>query len=126
MQYTVAEYVVLPEKRKAVKRALHEFVSKVRLHEPRTLYLVFWDEANGSFIHVMSFEDDAAEHRHSQSPYAGRFARIISPHCIGRPRFSEMDLSSASRKQWALAPPAPKRGRALRTRPPRAPSLRFP
>ena len=116
MQYTVAEYTVKPSKLKAVQKALGEFVAHVRQHEPRTLYLVFSDDTKCSFVHVMSFEDGEAERKHSQSRYVERFARTVSPYCVGRPLFSEMCLSTASRKQWLLQRRAPKRsrGRTLR------------
>ncbi|HEY2952757.1 MAG TPA: hypothetical protein VGK40_09250, partial [Verrucomicrobiae bacterium] len=93
MPYTVAEYTVVPAKLKAVQKALSEFVAQVRQHEPRTLYLVFSDDIKCSFVHVMSFENAEAERKHSQSLYVERFARTVSPHCVGRPVFSEMSLS---------------------------------
>jgi quinol monooxygenase YgiN len=127
MQYTVAEYTVKQAKLKAVQRALGEFVAQVRQHEPRTLYLVFSDDTKCTFVHVMAFENGAAERKHSQSRYVERFARTVSPHCVGKPVFSEMNLSTASRKQWMLAEPVRKRGtrRVLRQEKRRVPSFRF-
>ncbi len=129
MQYTVAEYTVRKDKLKTVKSALAKFVSQVRRHEPRTLYLVFGDDTQCAFVHVMAFEDDAAERQHSQSGYAETFARNVSPHCVGKPVFSQMHWSAASRQQWLLPPPTPaptRRGALLRQRRRRAPSLRYP
>src|SRR5262245_23854320 len=90
MQYTVAEYTVKPTKLKAVQKALGDFVGQVRRYEPRTLYLVFSDDLKCSFVHVMAFESVAAERKHSQSRYVERFAHLVSPHCVGKPVFSEM------------------------------------
>ena len=67
MQYTVARYIIAADKVRRVKKALAEFVAQVRHHEPRTLFLVFGDDTKGSFVHVMSFESEAAHRRHSLS-----------------------------------------------------------
>ena len=128
MSYTVAEYTVKPSKLKAVQKALSEFVAQVRKHEPRTLYLVFSDDTKCTFVHVMSFESAEAERKHSQSRYVGQFARIVSPHCVGKPVFSEMSLSTASRKHWSLEQSDRKRhsGKLLRQRKRGVPTFRYP
>jgi quinol monooxygenase YgiN len=102
MKYTLARYTVRPEKVREVKRAIAEFVSELRLHEPRTLYLVFREENAHSFAHWMSFENDAAERRHSQSKYNQHFVRKLMESCVGKPTFTVFDLFSSSRKHWPL------------------------
>lgn len=128
MPYTVAEYTVKPSQLKAVQKALSEFVAQVRKHEPRTLYLVFSDDTKCTFVHVMSFENEEAERKHSQSRHVERFARVVSPHCVGKPVFSEMSLSTASRKHWLLEQPVRKRGsgKMMRHRKRHAPTFRYP
>ena len=62
---------------KAVKKALSEFIGEVRKHEPRTLYLIFREDGQHTFVHWMWFENEAAERRHSQSRYNDRFAKKL-------------------------------------------------
>ena len=98
----MARYTVRPEKVKEVKRALAEFISEVRRHEPRTLYLVFREDGAHSFVHWMCFENDAAERRHSQSKYSQHLVRKLMEFCVGKPTFTDFDLFSSSRKHWPL------------------------
>ena len=102
MKYTLARYSVRPEKVKEVRRAIAEFVAEVRRHEPRTLYLVFREEGQHSFVHWMCFENDAAERRHSQAKYNQFFVRKLMESVVGKPIFTDFDLLSSSRKHWPL------------------------
>jgi quinol monooxygenase YgiN len=102
MTYVLARYTVRPEKLKEVKRAISDFVAEVRRHEPRTLYLVFRNEDKATFLHLMTFENEAAERRHSQSRYVDRFVKKLYPNCVGRPVFSDLSLFAASREHWHL------------------------
>jgi quinol monooxygenase YgiN len=104
MKYTMAIYTVRPEKVKAVKKAITEFITEVRKHEPRTLYLVFRENGQHTFVHWMSFEDEAAERRHSQSRYNDRLAKKLLEHGVGKASFTEFGLFAASKKHWALTP----------------------
>ncbi len=102
MKYTMARYTVKPDKVKEVKRAICEFVDEVRLHDPRTLYLVFREGTTATFLHLMCFENEAAQRRHELSRYNDRFAKKVFPNCVGRPTFSEINLFAASKKHWML------------------------
>jgi quinol monooxygenase YgiN len=102
MKYTMARYSVRPEKLKEVKRAIAEFVAAVRKHEPRTLYLVFREAHQPTFLHLMSFEDEAAERRHIESRYNDHFVKKLYPCCVGRPMFADLGQFAASRAQWRL------------------------
>lgn len=110
MKYTLASFTVKQEQLKPAKRALAELVAAIREHEPRTLFLVFREDSSATFFTVMSFENEAAERRHSQSRYVAQFARKLLPWCEGKPRFTEMSFFAGSRKQWLMerdAMPAP-------------------
>ena len=102
MKYTMAKYTVRPEKVKEVKRAIAEFVAEVRKHEPRTLYLVFRENGQHTFVHWMAFENEAAERRHSQSRYNDRFVKKLLLNCAGKPSFTDFQLFASSRKNWPL------------------------
>ena len=98
----MARYTVKQEKLKVVKKAIAEVVAQIRQHEPRTLYLVFREESTSTFVHLMSFENDAAERRHAQSRYIDHFVKKLYPNCLGKPTFAEFDLLGTTKKQWVL------------------------
>ena len=104
MKYTMARYTVRPETVKEVKKAIAEFIAEVRKNEPRTLFLVFREEGRHTFVHWMSFENEAAERRHAQSRYNDRFAKRLLEYGVGKPSFNEFRLLAASKKQWVLMP----------------------
>src|SRR2546423_4181004 len=103
MKYTMAKYTVRPEAVKAVKKAIAEFIAEVRKNEPRTLFLVFREEGQHTFLHWMSFENEAAERRHAQSKYNGHFVKKLVACGAGKPGFSEFRLLAASKNQWPLS-----------------------
>ena len=74
---------------KEVKKAIAEFIAEVRKHEPRTLFLVFREEGRHTFVHWMSFENEAAERRHAQSRYNDHLAKKLLECGAGKPAFSE-------------------------------------
>jgi quinol monooxygenase YgiN len=102
MKYVMAKYTVKQEKLKEVKRAIAEVVAEIRRHEPRTFYAVFREERQPTFLHLMSFENEAAERKHAQSRYIDRFVKRLYPHCAGKPVFVELKLAGSSRRQWSL------------------------
>jgi quinol monooxygenase YgiN len=102
MKYTMAKYTVKEERLKDVKRAIAEVVAEIRKREPRTLYLVFREESRPTFIHLMSFESEAARRKHAQSRYIDRFVKKVYPICEGKPVFAELTLFAGSRKQWVV------------------------
>jgi quinol monooxygenase YgiN len=102
MKYTMARYTVKPEAVKEVKRALAEFIAEVRSHEPKTLYIVFRENAQHTFVHWMAFENEAAERRHSQSHYNDRLVKKLIANCAGKPVFTEFGLFASTKKQWQL------------------------
>jgi quinol monooxygenase YgiN len=104
MKYTMARYTVKPERVKEVKRALAEFVAQVHKHEPRTLYLIFREEDQHTFVHWIGFENEAEERRHSQSSYNNRLVKTLMRGCVGKPTFSEFRLCGASKHYWTLNP----------------------
>ena len=104
MKYTMAKYTVKPETVKTVKRAIAEFVDEVRRHEPRTLYVVFREEGQHTFVHWMRFENEAAERRYAQARYTQRFAHKLLPALVGKAAFSEFRLFATTKKQWLLEP----------------------
>jgi quinol monooxygenase YgiN len=103
MKYIQARYTVRPEKVALVKKAISAFVSAIQLHEPRTLYVVFREGESPTFVHLMSFQSEAAERRHAKASYVDRFVKKLYPHCVGRPEFSDLGSFASSRADWMTA-----------------------
>jgi len=102
MKYLMSKYTVKEEKLKEIKKAISKVVAEIREHEPRTLYLVFREPGQPTFIHLMAFENEAAERKHAQSRYLDHFVKAVYPNCVGKPVFAELALFGASKLHWVL------------------------
>lgn len=91
--YRMATFVVRPAMLSTCKKAIAAFVSYVRRNEPRTrIYVSLQDrEEPTRFMHLMVFEDQAAERRHRISPGYKRFNDLISPYTVDGIRFADCD-----------------------------------
>ncbi|MGH2660023.1 MAG: putative quinol monooxygenase [Actinomycetota bacterium] len=79
--YGTARFSVKPEALDRCRSAIEEFVSYVRVNEPATqLYLSLQDRADPTrFLHVMIFDDEAAEDLHANSDAVKRFTEVLYP-----------------------------------------------
>ena len=70
------------------------FVAAVRQNEPGTLlYIAFEETANpSSFIHVMVFEDEAAERFHQTSSWVKAFTDALYPETVDGVQFTDLLL----------------------------------
>ena len=82
--YGTARFSVKPEALDRCRSAIEEFVSYVRASEPGTkLYLSLQDRADPTrFLHLFGFEDEAAEHVHSNSDAVKRFTDVLYPETV--------------------------------------------
>jgi quinol monooxygenase YgiN len=82
--YGTARFSVRPEALDRCRSAIEEFVTYVRENEPGTrLYLSLQDsEEPTRFLHVMIFEDDAAQTIHTNSKAVDRFTRTLYPETV--------------------------------------------
>jgi quinol monooxygenase YgiN len=82
--YGTARFGVKPEALDRCRSAIEEFVTYVRANEPGTkLYLSLQDaEEPTRFLHVMIFEDDAAENIHTNSEAVDRFTGVLYPETV--------------------------------------------
>jgi len=83
--YQTAEYQVTPEGLDRVKDAIREFVDYVRANEPGTrMYKAWQQQADPTrFVHLFTFEDEAAQTIHSESAAVQRFEAAYRPHLVG-------------------------------------------
>lgn len=82
--YGTARFSVKPEALNRCRSAIEEFVSYVRASEPGTkLYLSLQDRADPTrFLHLFAFEDEVAEHVHSNSDAVKRFTNALYPETV--------------------------------------------
>ena len=85
--YQTAHYQVRRESVDKVKGAVVEFVEYVRRHEPRTWFYAAWQEKSdpSKFVHLFTFEDQAAHELHGQSEAVRRFESVYQPELVGGP-----------------------------------------
>ncbi len=92
MVHRLAQYRVRPGKVEEVKQIVAAFVAAIAAHEPKTIYHAYQAEDHISFLHVMSFPDEAAEEAHSAASYTERFAAELYPVCEAGPSFTHLSL----------------------------------
>ena len=78
--HMMALYRVKKERLSEVKDAVARFVAAVKENEPGTLfYEAYQGRGDLSFFHIMTFEDEASEEAHRQTPHMEAFAKELYP-----------------------------------------------
>lgn len=88
--HNTARFGVKPESLDRAVGAIREFVDHVAASEPGTLFYVSLQESKDPtrFIHVMAFEDEAAEHVHANSEWVKQFTDVLYPETIDGVEFA--------------------------------------
>lgn len=80
----------------AVEKAIIAFVAKVA-DEPGTLRYESFRQADGvSYLHLMSFADDAAEEAHLHTDHAKKFLAQLKAKCDVQPAFTDLKMVSGA------------------------------
>ena len=89
-----ATFRVRPEAVERCLGAIREFVDHVEKNEPRTKLYALWRDRDDPtrFIHLMVFEDQAAEQTHSSSGAVKRFTDVLYPETVDGVTFRGFDL----------------------------------
>ncbi len=94
MKYRMMRFRVKAAEAAAVEKAIIDFVAKVA-DEPGTLRYESFREPDGvTFVHVMSFADDAAEKAHRETAHAKDFEEVLANACDMPPQ--AIDLRKVS------------------------------
>jgi quinol monooxygenase YgiN len=91
MIHKVARFKVKEDKVGECLDAIHEFLKAVR-EEPGTVkYEAYELPDKVSFIHLMTFHDEAAEAAHRESAHTKKFTDALYPHCEIQPEFIDVE-----------------------------------
>lgn len=87
--YVTARFAVRPEGMQASKEAIEKFVSYIKENEPGTrLYTSLQDEQDPTqFLHLMIFEDEAADEVHRGSEAVKQVTDVLYSETIGGTEF---------------------------------------
>lgn len=85
--YQTAHYQVRPDAVRAVVAAIEEFVHYVTESEPGSLMYTAWQQFDDPtrFVHLFTFEDEAAHQAHGRSDAVRRFESVYQPVLDGGP-----------------------------------------
>ena len=83
--YQTGGYQVGPSGVDKVTQAIKEFVAYVKANEPGTQMYLAWQQSDDPtrFLHLVIFENTAAQTRHGQSEAVRRFESIYRPEMVG-------------------------------------------
>jgi autoinducer 2-degrading protein len=98
MRHRIARFKVRASEVGAAEKAIIEFVSKVA-DEPGTLRYESYREADGvTYVHFMTFADEAAEKAHRETDHVKKFVADLYPRCEVQPVFVDLKkISGAGR-----------------------------
>jgi quinol monooxygenase YgiN len=96
MKYLTVRFRVRGSEVAAAEKAIIDFVAKVA-DEPATLRYESFREADGvSYLHFMSFADDAGEEAHRKTDHMKRFIAELYPKCEAQPVFTDLKMVSGA------------------------------
>jgi quinol monooxygenase YgiN len=97
--YKVVHYQVKQAELGTAKQAILEFVNAITQDEPQTVYEAFAQADGVSFVHFMSFRDEAAEKYHQSAPHTMKFVEVLYPRCEVAPQFTDLTLVGTTRRE---------------------------
>lgn len=96
--WKIVHYKVQPDKLARIRRAIEDFVGAIGQSEPQTFYEAYQAEDGRSFVHIMSFPDEATEKFHQSAPHTLRFVEVLYPSCEEAPVFTTLSLVGTTQK----------------------------
>ena len=92
-RHLTVRYKVKHDKVAEVKHALREFVEVIEREEPEIVrYESFQLGDVVTFVHFMSFPNEAVEERHRDAEHTRKFVEALYPNCEEEPVFTDLML----------------------------------
>ena len=93
-----ARFVIHPEARQSCEAAMREFLSAVDGEPGTRIYVALRERGDPTrFLHVMVFEDEAADERHRHAEHTKRFVEALYPHTLEGVAFNDFTLVNATK-----------------------------
>ena len=88
-----ARFAVHPDARERCEAAIREFVSAVEDEPGTTMYVALRERGDPTrFLHVMVFDDEAADERHRHAEHTRRFVEALYPHTLEGVAFNDFTM----------------------------------
>ena len=96
--FHTARFKIYPEAQAKVDQVINEFVAYSKANEPGTLsYISLQDKDDPtSYLHIFTFQDEAARELHANSPAVERFTAALYPETLADVEFSEYTLIAST------------------------------
>jgi quinol monooxygenase YgiN len=88
-----ARFTVHPDAREPCEAATREFVSALDSEPGTRVYVALRERGDPTrFLHVMVFDDEAADERHRQAEHTKRFVEALYPHTLEGVAFHDFTM----------------------------------
>ena len=88
-----ARFAVHPDARERCEAAIREFVSALDDEPGTRVYMALCERGDPTrFLHVMVFDDEAADERHRRAEHTKRFVETLYPHTLEGVAFNDFTM----------------------------------
>ena len=88
-----ARFAVHPDARERCEAAIREFVSALDDEPGTRVYMALCERGDPTrFLHVMVFDDEAADERHRHAEHTRRFVETLYPHTLEGVAFNDFTM----------------------------------
>ena len=88
-----ARFAVHPDARERCEAAIREFVSALDDEPGTRVYVALRERGDPTrFLHVMVFDDEAADERHRHAEHTKRFVETLYPHTLEGVAFNDFTM----------------------------------
>ena len=93
-----ARFAVHPDSRARCEAAIRELVSALDDEPGTRVYMALSERGDPTrFLHVMVFDDEAADERHRHAEHTKRFVETLYPHTLEGVAFNDFTLVNATK-----------------------------
>jgi quinol monooxygenase YgiN len=93
-----ARFAVHPDARERCEAAIREFVSSLDGESGTRVYVALRETGDPTrFLHLMVFDDEAADARHRHAERTKRFVEVLYPHTLDGVAFNDFTLLQSTK-----------------------------